>query len=79
MEVASDEPEDAQEEEEEDESPDVDQISKEFDSKAYGIYQQLPVGRGDPDFASGSPQTAEEYLRRVRHAPVKIKWCAVVK
>ena len=66
------------EEEDEEECAEADQISKEYDSKAYGIYQQLPVGRGDPEFASGSPQTAEEYLRRVRHALLMIKWCTVV-
>lgn len=36
-----------------------------FDRQAYGLYQQLPV-KGLPDYSSGPPQTAEEYLRRVR-------------
>ena len=39
------------------------------DARAYGIYKQLPVDGREPDFESGSPQTAEEYLRRVRWGP----------
>ena len=54
------------EEEEEEEASEADSTSVDFDARAYGIYQQLPVGMEEPDFASGSPQTAEEYLRRVR-------------
>lgn len=41
---------------------DVDEV---FDRQAFGIYQQLPVARGKPDL-NGEPQTAEEYLQRVR-------------
>ena len=37
-----------------------------FDRKAYGLHQQLPIKRGAPDYSAGPPQTAEEYLRRVR-------------
>lgn len=37
-----------------------------FDRQAYGLYQQLPVRMGMPDYSLGPPQTAEEYLRRVR-------------
>ena len=35
------------------------------DLQQFGIYRALPV-YGEPDFASGPPTTAEEYLRRVR-------------
>jgi len=35
------------------------------DLRSFGIYRALPV-YGEPDFASGPPTTAEEYLRRVR-------------
>ena len=35
------------------------------DRHAYGLYQQLPVSPGEPDLSS-EPQTAEEYLQRVR-------------
>ncbi|BDA41964.1 probable Gem-associated protein 2 [Coccomyxa sp. Obi] len=38
-----------------------------FDRQAYGLYQQLPIRKGLPDYSTGPPQTAEEYLRRVRH------------
>jgi hypothetical protein len=55
-----------QEAEEEEDASEADRASVDFDARAYGIYQQLPVGREEPDFACGSPQTAEEYLRRVR-------------
>lgn len=37
-----------------------------LDLQQYGIYRALPVN-GYPDFSSGPPQTAEEYIRRVRH------------
>ncbi len=37
-----------------------------FNRKAYGLHQQLPIRRGVPDYSTGPPQTAEEYLRRVR-------------
>ena len=36
-----------------------------LDLRQYGIYRALPV-YGEPDFDSGPPTTAEEYLRRVR-------------
>jgi hypothetical protein len=39
----------------------------EYDRRAYGIYQQLPIRPGTPDLSTGPPQTAEEYLRRVRY------------
>ena len=39
-----------------------------LDLRQYGIYRALPV-YGEPDFDSGPPTTAEEYLRRVRWAP----------
>lgn len=55
-----------EEEDGEEEASEANRASEDFDARAYGIYQQLPVGRQEPDFASGSPQTAEEYLRRVR-------------
>ena len=35
------------------------------DREAFGIYQQLPVSNGEPDLTK-EPQTAEEYLQRVR-------------
>ena len=35
------------------------------DREAFGIYQQLPVSNGEPDL-NKEPQTAEEYLQRVR-------------
>ena len=38
-----------------------------LDLRQYGIYRALPV-YGEPDFDSGPPTTAEEYLRRVRWA-----------
>jgi len=38
-----------------------------FDRQAYGLYQQLPIKKGAPDLSAGPPQTAEEYLRRVRY------------
>ena len=47
---------------------DVEEVEHDLDARAYGIFQQLPVDGQDPDFDSGSPQTAEEYLRRVRWA-----------
>ena len=37
----------------------------EFDMQQFGIYQALPVPPGQPDW-EGEPQTAEEYLQRVR-------------
>ena len=37
----------------------------EQDLRQYGIYRALPVS-GQPDFDSGPPNSAEEYLRRVR-------------
>lgn len=37
------------------------------DLQQFGIYRALPV-HGEPDFASGPPTSAEEYLRRVRSA-----------
>lgn len=39
---------------------------EEHDHKMFGIYQALPVPEGEPDWDSGPPETAEEYLRRVR-------------
>lgn len=44
-----------------------------YDARAYDIYQQLPVDDKEPDFESGSPETAEEYLRRVRFGPVSLE------
>ncbi len=38
-----------------------------LDLRQFGIYRALPVF-GEPDFDSGPPTTAEEYLRRVRCA-----------
>lgn len=35
------------------------------DLQQFGIYRALPV-HGEPDFSSGPPDSAEEYLRRVR-------------
>lgn len=43
---------------------------KELDLRMYGIHQALPVEDGDPDFGDGPPETAEEYLRRVRYEAV---------
>lgn len=43
----------------------LDEEEETFDRQAYGLYQQLPV-KGLPDYSTGLPQTAEEYLRRVR-------------
>lgn len=37
------------------------------DLQQFGIYRALPV-HGEPDYASGPPTSAEEYLRRVRSA-----------
>jgi hypothetical protein len=51
------------EEEEEDGSSDT---NEEEDRRQYGIHQCLPVDDQEPDFDSGEPTTAEEYLRRVR-------------
>ena len=39
---------------------------EEEEQREFGIYQCLPVDDGPPDFDSGEPETAEEYLRRVR-------------
>lgn len=41
------------------------EVDDDFDRHAFGLYQQLPVSPGQPDLAS-EPQTAEEYLQRVR-------------
>lgn len=35
------------------------------DLQQFGIYRALPV-YGEPDFSTAEPQTAEEYIRRVR-------------
>lgn len=35
------------------------------DLQQFGIYRSLPV-YGQPDFSTKEPQTAEEYIRRVR-------------
>lgn len=32
----------------------------------FGARQALPVPDGEPDWDTGSPKTAEEYLKRVR-------------
>ena len=53
-------------EDEHEEDYESDDVDDDFDARAYGMYRQLPVGRDAPEFSSGSPQTAEEYLRRVR-------------
>lgn len=45
---------------------DCDDEEGSFDRQAYGLYQQLPIRKGLPDYSTGPPQTAEEYLRRVR-------------
>ena len=52
--------------EDEDELTEDESIDDEFDRRAFGIYRQLPVKSGTPDFSAGPPETAEEYLRRVR-------------
>lgn len=57
-----DEAEDEKDDEMEFES-DIDEV---YDRQAFGIYQQLPVPPGEPDLSS-EPQTAEEYLQRVRY------------
>eukprot|EP00878_Enallax_costatus_P004035 GHUV01004258.1.p1 GENE.GHUV01004258.1~~GHUV01004258.1.p1 ORF type:complete len:305 (+),score=93.79 GHUV01004258.1:284-1198(+) len=39
---------------------------EEFNQKNFGIYQALPV-EGEPDWSLEEPDSAEEYLRRVRY------------
>ncbi|CAD7702208.1 unnamed protein product [Ostreobium quekettii] len=39
----------------------------------YGIRQALPVAEGEPDWDSGPPDSAEEYLRRVRWEALRCK------
>ena len=67
-------PENAVEEEaEEDEEPEAfeddlsydSEIDRNHDRQAFGIYQQLPCSDGAPNL-NREPQTAEEYLQRVR-------------
>lgn len=41
------------------------------DLQQFGIYRALPV-YGDPDFSSGPPQSAEEYIRRVRYEAAQL-------
>ena len=45
------------------------------DLRAFGIYRALPV-YGEPDYASGPPTSAEEYLRRVRRVYWRDFWHA---
>lgn len=45
-------------------------IDDDTDKRQYGIYQALPVDDSEPDWASGEAATVEEYLRRVRCAPL---------
>lgn len=42
------------------------------DLRQYGIYRALPVS-GEPDFDSGPPSSAEEYLRRVRYGLIHLQ------
>ena len=56
---------DKDEHEQEDDMEYDDEVDDEFDRHAFGLYQQLPVPSGEPDLSS-EPQTAEEYLQRVR-------------
>jgi hypothetical protein len=58
---------DAQLDEYEDDMEYESEADESFDRQAFGIYQQLPVLHGVPDLSS-EPQTAEEYLQRVRYA-----------
>ena len=58
---------DAQLDECEDDMEYESEADESFDRQAFGIYQQLPVPLGVPDL-SREPQTAEEYLQRVRYA-----------
>ena len=44
-------------------------VDDQFDRHAFGLYQQLPVPPGQPDLSS-EPQSAEEYLQRVRCSSV---------
>ena len=55
------------EDEDEDDMQYESEADESIDSQAFGIYQQLPVPHGVPDL-SREPQTAEEYLQRVRYA-----------
>ncbi|KAK9810074.1 hypothetical protein WJX72_004382 [[Myrmecia] bisecta] len=44
----------------------------EADPREFGLYQQLPIPEGEPDFESGEPDDAEEYLRRVRYEAAQL-------
>ena len=57
---------DKDEPEQEDDMDYEEEVDDEFDRHAFGLYQQLPVPSGEPDLSS-EPQTAEEYLQRVRY------------
>lgn len=43
-----------------------DSSDEEYNQRHFGIYQALPVD-GEPDWSLSEPDTAEEYLRRVRY------------
>lgn len=58
--------EDFSNQEESDFTEDEEDVEVRRDLQQFGIYRALPV-HGEPDFASGPPTSAEEYLRRVRH------------
>ena len=58
---------DAQMDDDEDDEQYESEADESFDRQAFGIYQQLPVPHGVPDLNT-EPQTAEEYLQRVRYA-----------
>eukprot|EP00879_Flechtneria_rotunda_P009586 GHRR01010032.1.p1 GENE.GHRR01010032.1~~GHRR01010032.1.p1 ORF type:complete len:208 (+),score=95.48 GHRR01010032.1:279-902(+) len=45
---------------------DNDSSDDEYNQKNFGIYQALPVD-GEPDWSLDEPDSAEEYLRRVRY------------
>eukprot|EP00882_Tetradesmus_deserticola_P021303 GHRQ01023064.1.p1 GENE.GHRQ01023064.1~~GHRQ01023064.1.p1 ORF type:complete len:233 (+),score=110.12 GHRQ01023064.1:228-926(+) len=57
---------DADAEEAEEGADDISSSDEEYNHKNFGIFQALPVD-GEPDWALDEPDSAEEYLRRVRY------------